>query len=263
MPPLILEPIGVVRSPFSERAEAPRQPAAARGVPGRIELLPGRGFEDALCDLEEFSHVWVIFWFHLNAGWRPKVLPPRSEGRRRGVFSTRSPHRPNPIGMSAVALERVDAAGLTVHVRDLDLVDGTPVLDLKPYLPYADAIAGAGSGWLDEGRAEDPRAAYEVAFSEEAAAQLGWLRDEGALDLAEPIRRTLSLGPQPHAYRRIRRAGDAFQLAVKAWRATFVVEERRVTVLRVTTGYRPRDLALGDAPELALHRAFVARFGLG
>src|SRR5262244_267842 len=120
---LTLVPIGVARTPFTERVAAPRQPYAAPSVPGTIELLPDRHFEDALSDLEGWDYLWVIFWFHLNRGWRPKVLPPRSEKKRRGVFATRSPHRPNPIGLSVVKLERIE--GLRLHVRNVDMVDGT------------------------------------------------------------------------------------------------------------------------------------------
>ena len=188
----LFEPIGVVRSPFTERAEAPRQTAAARGVPGRVELFAGRGFEDALEGLGGWDYAWVVFVFHRNVeegrGWRPKVQPPRAEDKV-GVFATRSPHRPNPIGMSAVKIERVE--GLVVHVRGLDLLDGTPVLDLKPYVPYADAYPGARSGWLE---AQDPRAAWEVTFSAEADAQLAWLETRG-IDLRAAIAAVLALGP--------------------------------------------------------------------
>src|SRR5215510_10989946 len=117
---LTLQPIGVVHSPFVERRQAPRQSAAAQDVRGTIELLPGHGFEHALADIERWSHLWVIFWFHLNEGWKPKVLPPRSQ-RRRGLFATRSPHRPNPLGLSVVKLERV--LGLTLEVSALDILD--------------------------------------------------------------------------------------------------------------------------------------------
>src|SRR5262245_1189864 len=82
--PVTFTPIGVARTPFLDRLSAPRQPAAARGVLGTIELFPGRDFEHALADLDGWDHLWVIFWFHLNQGWRPKVLPPRSRGKRRG-----------------------------------------------------------------------------------------------------------------------------------------------------------------------------------
>jgi tRNA-Thr(GGU) m(6)t(6)A37 methyltransferase TsaA len=131
MDSFVVRPIGLVRSPFAEKAEAPRQAVAegAAGVAGRIEMFPEH--EHALDDLDGFDRIWVLFWFHEAHGSRAKVLPPRSN-RKRGVFATRSPHRPNPIGMSAVRLERVD--GLVLHVRDLDLIDGTPVLDIKPAL---------------------------------------------------------------------------------------------------------------------------------
>src|SRR5882757_88927 len=124
---LVVRPIGFARTPFSDRASAPRQPSVAQGVRGTIELVPDARFEHALADLDAWDHIWVIFWFHLNEGWRPKVLPPRSK-KRRGVFSTRSPHRPNPIGLSVVELEAIE--GLTLKIRNVDLLDGTPVLDI-------------------------------------------------------------------------------------------------------------------------------------
>jgi hypothetical protein len=187
------------------------------------------------------------------------VLPPRSD-KKRGVFATRSPHRPNPIGMSAVRLDRVE--GLVVHVRDLDLLDGTPVIDIKPYLPYADAFPDARMGWLD---APDPRRSWNVRFTEDAEAQLAWLATQGLpVDLRARITEALALGPQPHPYRRIKKTDDgALLLAVKEWRARFSVDTAAttITVDSIRTGYRARELAGGDAPVLAVHRAFVARFG--
>lgn len=247
------EPIGFARSPFTERVEAPRQ--APAGAPGRIELLPGRGFEDALEGLDAWDYAWVLFVFHENVaqgrGWRPKVQPPRSDTKQ-GVFATRSPHRPNPIGLSCVRVERVE--GLVVQVRELDLLDGTPVLDLKPYVPYADARPDAKSGWLEPG---DPRPAWAVAFSEGAVAQLAWLEARGVV-LRPRIEASLALGPQPHAYRRIRQHGEGYRLALKEWRVDFGAEGRVVTVRSIASGYRPRQLATDAA--LALHRDFVAAF---
>lgn len=251
----LFEPIGVVRSPFTERAEAPRQAAAARDVAGRIELFAGRGFEDALEGLDGWEYAWVVFVFHRNVeegrGWKPKVQPPRAEGKV-GVFATRSPHRPNPIGMSVVRIERVEC--LVVHVRDLDVLDGTPVLDLKPYVPYADAYPEARSGWLE---VRDPRSAWEVTFSPEATAELAWLLERG-VDLREGIASVLALGPQPHAYRRIRKHGDGMRLAMKEWRADFQVDEKRILVRGLRSGYRAKQLATD--PALEVHRAFTARF---
>jgi tRNA-Thr(GGU) m(6)t(6)A37 methyltransferase TsaA len=256
------QPIGVVRSPFDERMAAPRQArvGAGAGVEARIELFPGRGYEDALADLEAWHYVWVLFVFHKNVeenrGWKPKVLPPRATAKH-GVFATRSPHRPNPIGLSAVRLVRVD--GLVVHVRDVDFLDGTPVLDLKPYVAYADALPDAGSGWLGAGDPGDPKAAWTVAFSEVALAQLTWLCDHG-VDLRAAIESALALGPQPHAYRRIRNHGDGQRLALKDWRVDFEVRDACLVVRSLASGYRPKQLA--EDPRLEVHRAFAASFPL-
>jgi tRNA-Thr(GGU) m(6)t(6)A37 methyltransferase TsaA len=262
--PVTFEPIGVVRSPFREKVEAPRQARAAAETEATIELFPGRDFEHALEDLTCWDRIWVIFLFDRAGEWRPKVLPPRSE-RRRGVFATRSPHRPNPIGMSAVKLLGVE--GLTVRVREVDMIDGTPVLDLKPYVPYADAFPDAGSGWLDStktGPISDPVPAYTVAWTDEARAQAAWLAAR-AVDLVRPVEQALALGPRPNAYRRIRerRNGERAQLelAVKDWRVAFDADGGTITVRTIRTGYRPRELATGTAPELEIPRAFVAAFG--
>jgi tRNA-Thr(GGU) m(6)t(6)A37 methyltransferase TsaA len=253
---VILEPIGVVRTPFSDKASAPRQPSAAHDAPGRVELAPGRGLEHALRGIDAWRYVWILYTFHLNEGhWRPTVLPPRSRTKR-GVLATRSPHRPNGIGMSAVRLERVEP--LVLHVRGVDMVDGSPVLDVKPYVAYADAIPDAAGGWLDA--PDDPGPRFEVVWSERALAQRTFLGDEGA-DLASRVDTILAVGPEPHPYRRIRaEPGGALRVAVKAWRCRFRVEGASVVVLDILSGYRPRELATREGEEIELHRAFVARF---
>ncbi|MBX3207203.1 MAG: tRNA (N6-threonylcarbamoyladenosine(37)-N6)-methyltransferase TrmO [Labilithrix sp.] len=256
MKELVVRPVGFVRSPFREKVEAPRQGTAPGGAAGTVELLSE--YKDALADLDGFDRIWLVFWFDRAEGWRPKVLPPRSEDKR-GVFATRSPHRPNAIGMTAVRLERVD--GLVLHVHDLDLVDGTPVLDIKPYIPYADAFPEAKSGWLE---APDARAAWTVDVEPAAALELAWIATETGKDLRARVEAALSLGPQPHAYRRIKETPDGGRvLAVKEWRARFRVEDeaRRIVVERVLSGYRPREIEQGREPVHAVHRAFVERFG--
>lgn len=257
-PELTLEPIGIVRSPFAERMSAPRQPTAARGVQGTLQLFPHVGYEHALEDLATFRFIWVLFWFHKNQHFRRKVLPPRSD-RRRGVFATRSPYRPNPIGLSAVELLGIE--GLTLRVQNLDILDGTPILDLKPYIPYTDAIPDAGNGWLDEPvRPIDPIPQYQVTFAPHARAQLEFLASH-AVSLAAPIESALRLGPTPHPYRRIKPNGDAFVLAYKAWRIDFATRGLEIEVLSIRSGYRPSVLATGKEPELDLHRALIDRFG--
>lgn len=142
-PPILLRPIGVVSSPFKVHLDAPRQPGVAPIAEGVIELR--RGLQNTLKDLSGFSHLWVLFWCNFSRGWNQQVVPPR-DTRKRGLFATRSPHRPNPIGLSVVEL--LGVRGTRLRVRGLDMLDGTPVLDLKPYVRYADSIPQATDGWL-------------------------------------------------------------------------------------------------------------------
>jgi tRNA (adenine37-N6)-methyltransferase len=264
---LCLDPIGFVRSPLATKVEAARQPRAALGAPARIELIPGRHFEHALEDLSDWELIWVVFWFHLNSGWRPKVLPPRSTTGRKGVFSTRSPHRPNPIGISVVRLDRVE--GLILHIRDSDMLDGSPVLDIKPYVAYTDAHPGAGKGWLEDETQKppgtsttpaDPILNYAVHFDAKAAEQAAWIESHTGLPLRSRIQSTLELGPAPHPYRRIRPIDvDWMQLAVKEWRVRFNVVQRDVRVVEIYSGFRASQLASNSVDEpLPMHRDFHA-----
>lgn len=144
-------PIAYARSPYARRIDAPHQPTVVEGTEtgaqaeASIELVEGFPSE-ALADLAGFERIWLVFVFHRSEGWKPQVRPPRGGGKR-GVLATRSPHRPNPIGLSAVELLAVD--GNRLHVRGMDLLDGTPILDIKPYVPYADAFPHARAGWID------------------------------------------------------------------------------------------------------------------
>jgi len=263
---LVLEPIGFVRNSLATKVDAARQPRAAEGTPARIELLPGRNFEHALEDLARWEWIWVIFWFHRNPGWRPKVLPPRSLTGRKGVFATRSPHRPNPLGLSVVRLEGVD--GLTVHIRDADMLDGTPVLDLKPYVAYTDAHLDAGNGWLDDAeraagarQPADPVNAYSVVLAPLAAEQARWIEARTGLAIEARIRSTLMLGPAPHPYRRIRPLDQGMQLSIKEWRVRFSVEGRDVLVAGIRSGFRVSQLdGEPDDDVLRSHREFRERW---
>lgn len=139
-----VKPIGYVRSCFKEKFAIPRQPLLAPAAQGWIELLPPYDQADAIMGLEEISHIWVVFLFHatLESTPRLKVRPPRLGGNQSiGVFASRATHRPNGIGQSAVRLERAEPGRL--WVSGIDLLDGTPVLDIKPYVPYADSLPSA------------------------------------------------------------------------------------------------------------------------
>lgn len=144
-------PIGVARTPYRERHGTPQQAHVRSGEPAAratIELFPRVVPRESLEDLEGIERLWVIAHLHLNTSWNAKVMPPRGPRKKRGLFATRSPHRPNAIGLSAVRLVAVE--GFTLHVEEIDLLDGTPILDLKPYVPYADAFPDARAGWIDE-----------------------------------------------------------------------------------------------------------------
>ena len=145
-------PIGILRSPYARRIDAPHQSTVAAGTEtGDLAIatleLEAWLDEKVIQDLDGFERLWLIFAFHLSEGWRSSVKPPRG-GPKRGVLATRSPHRPNAIGMSAVQLVAID--GRTLRLRGVDLLDGTPVLDVKPYVPYADAFPDSKAGWIDE-----------------------------------------------------------------------------------------------------------------
>jgi tRNA-Thr(GGU) m(6)t(6)A37 methyltransferase TsaA len=147
--PFSLTPIGWVSSPYQRRFGTPQQAAAVDSdLEAVLELDAGKIPEEALRDLTGVERIWVLSWLHRSGTWGPLVRPPRGPRVRRGLFATRSPDRPNPLGLSAVQLVRID--GLSLHVRGVDLLHGTPILDIKPYLPYADAFPGSRAGWVDD-----------------------------------------------------------------------------------------------------------------
>jgi tRNA-Thr(GGU) m(6)t(6)A37 methyltransferase TsaA len=135
--------IGIIRSPFTEARETPIQPSGATGINGFIELLPE--YIRAMKDLEGFSHIILLYHFHLSKGYSPSVKP-FLDSKYRGVLATRSPNRPNPIGLSVVRLDGIE--GNILHIRDIDIVDGTPLLDIKPYVPAFDIREVERIGWL-------------------------------------------------------------------------------------------------------------------
>ncbi|WII72065.1 tRNA (N6-threonylcarbamoyladenosine(37)-N6)-methyltransferase TrmO [Bdellovibrio sp. 22V] len=190
--------IGVVRTPFKDKFGVPRQPGLAAQAKGVIKLNPDPDLITALKSLEEFSHLWIVFVFHEHGGrnWKPSIRPPRLGGNRKvGVLASRSPHRPNPIGISAVSIESIDleaAGGPEISVGGVDLIDGTPVLDIKPYIPYADAIPEAKAGWASE-----PIPRFEVKFSDAAEAEIKKRDPQGDKNLRALIINILELDPRP------------------------------------------------------------------
>lgn len=188
-----MQPVAVVRSCFREKFGIPRQPGLAPAAEATIELLPPANQAEAVRGIEGFSHLWVVFVFHAcPAGeWRATVRPPRLGGNERvGVFASRSPFRPNRIGLSLVKLEEVmlGTGGVSLRVSGADLLDGTPVLDLKPYLPYGEALPEARGGFAPA--APEPRLKVRVSPAAEAVLA-------NRPRLRELIGQLLALDPRP------------------------------------------------------------------
>lgn len=198
------KPIGVMETCYPERFGTPRQPGLVTESWGILRLRPDLSLTGSFEGLDGFSHLWIVFVFHENTNKivKAKVHPPRLAGEKIGVFATRSPHRPNPIGLSVVKIERVE--GNAIYVSGVDLVSGTPVLDIKPYLPSADRIIDAKSGWA-EGKETRP---LEVKFTPEAEAQLARRESETKNSSPHPkrnlknlIKENLELDPRPVFYK--------------------------------------------------------------
>lgn len=163
--------IGVIRSPFKEKFGIPRQSGLMSAAQSQLELLPPYDRDEAVRGLDGFSHLWITFVFHgvRQGDWSPTVRPPRLGGNQRlGVFATRSTHRPNPIGLSVVELTGIkrEQGRLLLQLRGADLMDGTPVLDIKPYVPYVDSVPTARAGFADGA----PQPHLQVGFAPEAEA---------------------------------------------------------------------------------------------
>ena len=187
-----LQIIGVLESCFREKFGTPRQSLLVPGSPARLRIYPGYFPVHSLAGLSEFSHVWLISWFHLNTNkvFHPKIHPPRLRGRKIGVFASRSPHRPNPLGLSLAKLERV--AGDTLYLSGIDLVNGTPILDIKPYLPYSDRAESSLSGWLPGNAFPE----LKVEFSPRALKDIGEAKPQDGTDLRQLISEILRHDPR-------------------------------------------------------------------
>ena len=194
------QPIGIIRSCFPEKFGIPRQPGLVKEATASLELLPPYDRSEALEGLEAFSHVWLIFVFHasLKETWKATVRPPRLGGNKRvGVFASRSMFRPNPIGLSVVELECIDTTSEQPRLllKGVDLLDGTPVLDIKPYLPYVDAIPNAHGGYAHD----MPQPRLQVKFSSAAIAQCVSYENTYP-NLRTLIMQVLELDPRPAYY---------------------------------------------------------------
>ncbi len=227
-----LEPIATIQSPFYEKFATPRQPGLTPSVTATISFHPGFATPEAVRSLEGFSHLWLIFLFHHNwqKGWKPTVRPPRLGGNQRvGVYASRSPFRPNPIGLSAVKLLAInDNRGeISLEVQGADLIDGTPILDIKPYIAYGDSIPAARSGFAQT----PPGRPLHITFSEQARQQLNHYRTESPA-LEKMLTEILTLDPRP-AYRQNQNDDQDYGVRFDRYNVDWRVTGERLIVIDI------------------------------
>ena len=224
-------PIGFIRSPCKEKFGVPRQSGLVPQLTAQIEIVPPYDREEAFSQLTDFTHIWVISVFHqaMRDAWQPTVRPPRLGGNKRvGVFATRAPYRPNPLGLSVFPLQRIrrDNGKLQLHISGCDLVDGTPVLDIKPYLPYTDSIADAHGGFTEQ----TPRLTLCVTFTSQATQQCQALSSKYP-ELCAMLEAILAQDPRP-AYQESN-TGNSYGMRLYDLNVRFRVDGQTLTVLAI------------------------------
>ncbi|AUI86766.1 tRNA (N6-threonylcarbamoyladenosine(37)-N6)-methyltransferase TrmO [Vibrio azureus] len=225
-----VEPIGWVESPYKEKFAVPRQPRLVTAARSRVKLIGRANCPEAVRGLEQFSHVWLLFLFdqNLDAGWKPTVRPPRLGGNERiGVFASRSTFRPNGIGMSAVEVRGISKKGDQIYLDlgSVDLVDGTPIIDIKPYIPYSDAVEAAAGGYAEE----EPQKT-QVTFSLSAQTRLEQRQD--AEYVTAVIEQVLAQDPRP-AYKKMTRDDKEYAVNLFDLNVKFIVRDNLITVTAI------------------------------
>jgi tRNA-Thr(GGU) m(6)t(6)A37 methyltransferase TsaA len=236
-----VEVIGTLHCDVTQKGDLPRQSGLGAGPSAVIELDRGHP-ASMLDDLQGFDRIWLISWLDRAQGWKPRVLPPRG-GSKRGVLATRAPHRPNPIGLSAVRLDRIE--GHRIFIEDHDLLDGTPIIDIKPYLPYSDAHPGSAAGWAEEGWAP-----HEVVVEKLASTQLAWLgpRKVPLEDRALPTLRFRPMPSRGHRVKEMAQRPGVYTWCWRTWRIDYRVDPaaHRVSIEAIRSG-RTDDRGIHEA----------------
>jgi len=225
MEKLALDVIGFVHSPFKQKFGIPRQPALASSVAARIEILPPYNRDEAFREIDTFSHLWISFIFHAikPRTWQPMVRPPRLGG-------SRSTHRPNPLGLSLVKFEKLEQNNeqLFLHISGHDLLDQTPVIDIKPYLTYSDCHTDAIDGYVSHTDIDR----HEVIFSSDCAAKVVAWSSKNSIDLKTQLIEILSQDPRP-AYNKDNPEPRIYGMRLHDLNVQFSIENKCVNIVNI------------------------------
>lgn len=227
-----LRHLAIIHTPYKQKFGIPRQPGLVSAAKGVITFCDEFNDPNMLCGIEQFSHIWLIFQFHqtLNQGWKPTVRPPRLGGNKKlGVLATRSSFRPNGLGMSVVKLESVNANdnAFELIVSGMDLLDGTPILDIKPYIPYSDSLDDAQAGYASD----QPSSEMSVEFSATAKLQLASYQ-QAQPELANLIEQVLKQDPRP-AYQKSKEQQRVYGMSLYDYNIKWHVENNISHVLEI------------------------------
>ncbi len=219
-------PIGYLHCSEKYKAEQPRQGVFANNI-GTIKLEKHCNYEQALQDLMGVQRLWLIFIFHCNKNWKPLVQPPiNRSGEKIGVFATRSPHRPNNIGISCVDVIEVNQKKLTVSISNFDLLNETPILDIKPYIAAADSFPDSKVAWLEKSTNSIP---YNVKISDDIfTMKADFIREIANLDLYNFCLTQLSSDPLNHRRKRLQtidKSSNIYSIGCRTWQIIFAVDD--------------------------------------
>jgi tRNA-Thr(GGU) m(6)t(6)A37 methyltransferase TsaA len=275
---IAMTPIGFVESRAQYRLEQPRQGTLNQASQNDVvRLLPHYNFEQALTDISLCPRIWLVYIFHENLSeqadstapwrgqWKPKVSPPRIQEdihkKKIGIFATRSPYRPNPLGISCVKVLNVDS--LCIHITESDLLHGTPILDIKPYVAYADSFPSIQPSWLPE----HPVTPFTITFHETAKEQADWLHLHGGIDIANACMVQLSEAPTDTKRKRVRPSteNDGYWIfSYRTWRVLFHLETstQTITVEKITSGYTTNEMLSTEDTykDKNLHKNYIKIF---
>lgn len=249
-----LFPIGTFETEQIEPYQAGRQPDSL-GLPGQIRFKSGENFESALQDIEGCTHLWIIFGFHLNQNWKPLIQPPHAD-KKIGVFATRAPYRPNPIGLSLVPF--ISLNSLILKVGPNDILNGSPIFDIKPYHPEFDVAENAHISWLENSKL--PK--NSVVFSPFAESQIEFLSKHKIKEIQSFIIRQLEYDPTNKNKKRVEMNSHFWTLSYRTWRVDFTISENSIGVLSIRSGYTDKELLEFEDKysDKNIHRLFNKEF---